>query len=488
MALVIGTNMSSLAAQRSLQQSEQLMSKSMERLSSGSKINTAADDAAGLALSNRMDNQATSLHVAIKNMNDGIALTEAIEGSLNEVEDILMRMRALATQAASDTTAAKDRTTLNAELQTLNNELTAMSQRTTYAGQNILDGTFTSKLIQVGTESGETVSVSQSSIAATALGGFTKVGDSMTAKSHADDMASARAAVSATGDTFTITPSGGSATANFADTEQSAKQVAAAINLQTGTTGITATAYSRAQLSEFDDATVAIKVNDSTIASVNLNTQSGRDTFVSNVNAATATHGVTASAVGTTIELLANDGRNIELERTDATASVIKVKAMTQAGAAGTEAEFDGTTGTEFAVVKGIITLSSDKDFAVDITGTSVDGFFTAFSNADTSFVSAQLLTTQANASTALASIDGAIDRVSSMRADLGAISNRLSHAADAAIVLRENTLAGSSRLQDADFAEESANLAKAQVLQQVATAMLAQANAQPQLALQLLQ
>jgi flagellin len=489
MSMVIGTNVSSLTAQRSLEQSTRMMGSAMERLATGTKINSASDDAAGLALANRMSSQASSLGVAVKNMADGIALTEAIEGSLEEVTDILARMRSLAVQAASDTTAAKDRNTLNAEMSSLKNELTGLATRSTYAGQNVIDGSFTGKNIQVGTEASETIAISQSSVAATSIGGFSLHSRVLLAGIHATTMADARINASATADTFTITPSGGSATSAFAGTEQSAKEVAAAVNLVTGTTGVTATAHSAVQLGGFDNESVNITLNGSAIAATNLSTNAA--TFVDRVNQFTATTGVVASVnSSTTVLLVASDGRNIELERTDAAASNgVTVENLDRNLAnPATAVALTGTGGaTEFVAAKGQISLSASGDFATT-QANSTKAFFATNASAGTSFVSAATLDSRSNASAALASIDGAIDKVSAMRADLGAISNRLTHAKDAAVILRENTEAGVSRLRDADYAQESANLAKAQVLQQVGTAMLAQANAQPQLVLQLVQ
>ena len=488
MSMVIGTNVSSLTAQRSLEQSTRMMGTAMERLATGTKINSASDDAAGLALANRMSSQASSLGVAVKNMADGIALTEAIEGSLEEVTDILQRMRSLAVQAASDTTAAKDRTTLNKEMSSLKNELTGLATRSTYAGQNVIDGSFTGKNIQVGTESSETIAISQSSVAATSLGGFNIHGRVLQAGAAAT-IAGARTDASDTAHTFTITPSGGSATGAFASSEQSAKEVAAAINLETGTTGVTATAYTAVQLGGFDNETAVIVLNGHTLAGTNLSTNAAD--FVDRVNQATATHGVVATLdSSTTVLLVASDGRNIELERTDlgtnATAMTVANLDRNNANAASTS-DLGGTAhATEAVVAKGQISLSSSDDFAV--TQNNAKSFFATAANATTSYVSAAALDTRSNASAALSAIDGAIDKVSQMRADLGSISNRLTHAKDAAMILKENTEAGVSRLKDADYAQESANLAKAQVLQQVGTAMLAQANAQPQLVLQLVQ
>jgi flagellin len=164
MVMQIGTNVASMVAQRSLNESSRDMSVAMERLATGLKINSASDDAAGLAISTRMEATIGGLNAAEKNIHDGLALTSA---------DILQRMRSLAVQAASDTITDTDRVKLNTEMTALKNELTAMSTRAQFNGQTILDGTFTSKQIQVGDSANETIAVTQTSIAPTAVGAFT---------------------------------------------------------------------------------------------------------------------------------------------------------------------------------------------------------------------------------------------------------------------------------------------------------------------------
>ena len=176
----IGTNVASLVAQRSLHESSRDMGTAMERLSTGSKVNSASDDAAGLAMSSRLTGQIGGLDMAAKNITDGVALTQAIEGSLDEANDLLQRMRSLAVQAASDTVTNTDRTLLNNEMVALKNELTAMSSRVKFNDQNVLDGSYTGKAIQVGANANETISLTQSSIAASAIGAFTLQGDEVT--------------------------------------------------------------------------------------------------------------------------------------------------------------------------------------------------------------------------------------------------------------------------------------------------------------------
>ena len=166
MALVINTNVSSLTSQRALAESKSELNTAMERLSTGLKINSASDDAAGLAMTQRMTAQVRGLSMAVKNANDGIAMTKSVEGAIGEVSDMLQRMRELAIQAANGTNSSADRTFLQNEVNLLIQEITRVSTNTRYNGELILDGTFLNKQLQVGIEEGEVITMSVESIAA----------------------------------------------------------------------------------------------------------------------------------------------------------------------------------------------------------------------------------------------------------------------------------------------------------------------------------
>lgn len=491
MSMTIGTNMASLVAQRSLNESGRDMGVAMERLATGSKINSAADDAAGLALASRMEGQISGLSAAAKNITDGIALTDAIEGSLEEVGDILQRMRGLAVQAASDTTSGTDRNILNNELTALKNELTALSSRTQYAGQNILDGSFSGKLIQVGDTANETISVSQSSVAAASIGAFTLAGD--TIEVGIDTTAARAIAEGRAGDSsFTITGNGTTTGAIADAAADSAKSTAAEVNALTGSTGVSATAITEAVVT-FSNNSQAIAINGVTIDGFAVGTDAA---VLQAINAKTAETGVVATALsGTRTFLLTDaDGDDIAINNLDATATAT-VKARNAAGTLSTGVTLEDTAHTggdssnddSFVHVTGHITLTSDKTFSVTETA-GTDGSFVGSGTVSASYVSTASLSSQTNANTAISTIDGAINRVASMRADLGSIANRLEHAFDSTVMLKDSTENARSKLVDTDYSAESANLAKNQVLQQVGTAMLAQANAAPQLVLQLLQ
>ena len=189
MALVINTNVSSLTAQRALADSKAELQTAMERLSTGSKINSAADDAAGLAMTQRMTAQVKGLAMAIKNANDGQALTQSVEGALAEVSDMLQRMRELALQAANGTNSSADRTFLQSEINLLVQEITRVATNTRYNGELILDGTFLNKSMQVGIEEGENIIFSVPSVAAESVGAHTLVGNGVGALAAGQDPA-----------------------------------------------------------------------------------------------------------------------------------------------------------------------------------------------------------------------------------------------------------------------------------------------------------
>ena len=182
MSLVVNTNVSSLTAQRALAYADSLQGEAMTRLSTGSKINSASDDAAGLAIASRMTAQVKGLNMAVKNANDGIALTQSIEGALVEVSDMLQRLRELAVQSSNDTNTDSDRAFIQEEVNLLIAEISRVSSNTRYNGQLVLDGTFNSRQMQVGTEGGETIALTIDSVSANQLGAYQIVGERVEAQ------------------------------------------------------------------------------------------------------------------------------------------------------------------------------------------------------------------------------------------------------------------------------------------------------------------
>jgi flagellin len=487
MGMSINTNVSSLTAQRSSSKVQDALSTSMARLSSGLRINSAKDDAAGLAISERFTTQIRGLNQATRNANDAISLSQTAEGALASVGDNLQRIRELAVQAANATNSASDRVALQSEAAQLISEVQRVGTQTAFNGIKLLDGSFTSQAFQVGANAGETITVNAIVDARTsALGSHsltadgTVTGDVVTAASGAVTNG-VTAATTATA--FTIaTPAGTTSPITYA-ANAGADAIATAINTAGANVGVTATASNSAVLSTVSAAgTISFTLNGSAVSAV-VADQNDLSSLVSAINGVAGSTGVTATFTSTSaknsITLSTTDGRNINLQDYASTAGATE------------SVSFGGTTLTEgtavSAVKTGTIALSSSKG-AISTANASAQVFGSAgVNNSSFSSLAAVDLSTAANASSALSTIDAALSTINSGRADLGAIQNRFTSTIASLQTTSENLSASRSRIQDADFASETANLSRAQVLQQAATAMVAQANQLPQQVLQLL-
>ncbi|MBO6775077.1 MAG: flagellar filament protein [Marinibacterium sp.] len=493
MALNINTNTSALGAAAAASSVNKTMETSMERLSSGLRINTASDDAAGVAIASRMDAQIRGLNQAIRNAADGQALVDTTEGAHLEITNILQRMRELAVQSANDTNVSGDRSNLQSEVAQLVAEIDRIANQSTWNGVKILDGTFTSKQLQIGADQSQVLSFSVDSARSSDIGDYQLLSD-----------AHAVAANTIDGDDLTINGHLGSATIAVA-AAASAKDVVATINANTASTGVSATAITKAKLSALSAAeSVAFTLTGDAAAtiSVTVASTSHLGDIKDAINAKSGVTGITAAFGDDTSEIVLTHlgGEDIAVSGFDTTtnSTTITLEALDRVGAdlstpdTATIVENGGSaTGT----VVGTMTVSSIKSFTV--TGddaTAEDGFFhtlngtTAGGTASLSAVSAVNIATTAGAANAIRAIDGALNKVNTARADLGAISNRLDNTIANLTNITTNVQSSQSRIQDADFAAESTNLAKAQILQQASMAMLAQANASKQGVLQLLQ
>ncbi|HEX6707075.1 MAG TPA: flagellin [Albitalea sp.] len=487
MGMSINTNVSSLTAQRSSSKVQDALSTSMARLSSGLRINSAKDDAAGLAISERFTTQIRGLNQAARNANDAISLAQTAEGALGSVGDNLQRIRELAVQAANATNSASDRTALQSEAAQLVSEVQRVGTQTAFNGIKLLDGSFTSQAFQVGANAGETISVSSivdartSSLGSHALtADGTITGNVVTAASGA--VTNGVTAATA-GTAFTITTPAGTTSPITYAANAGADAIASAINTAGGNIGVTASASNSAVLSGVSAAgTLSFSLNGSAVSAV-VADQNDLSSLVSAINGVAGASGVTATFTTTSaknsITLSTTDGRNINLQDYAST------------GGATETVSFGGTTLTEgttvSAVKTGTVALSSTKG-AIATANASAQVFGSAgVNNSSFSSLAAVDLSTAANATSALSVLDAALSQVNSSRADLGAIQNRFSSTISSLQTTSENLTASRSRIQDADFASETANLSRAQVLQQAATAMVAQANQMPQQVLQLL-
>lgn len=590
----INSNIASLTAQRNLNTSQGDLNTSLQRLSSGLRINSAKDDAAGLAISERFTSQIRGLNQAVRNANDGISLAQTAEGALGATGGSLQRIRELAIQSANSTNSSSDRAALNLEVQQLLAEVQRVGETTQFNGQNILDGSFSSAQFQVGANANQTISFGITGATNNLLGAYQATGTAVSAAAF-------------DGDSFTIngTEVGVSAATSAAGvTADSATAKTTAINSKTSATGVAATASNSltgsAPVARTGLGNGDLLINGVAVGAVASDTNAvtqGRSAATA-INAVTNQTGVTAVADASTgaITLSASDGRNIALTSSagdaagaqkiqnsigldvsaGANASVQEVATLTvtDANIAATETlvledityEFVATAGDEAAGNVGVVIGGTDNATAANLQA-AIDGQYTAGSTALVATVSTNVVTvtsdrlgdlttaatdntggiaraettpgvaaadglgvttrgtitlssaenftlggtdlalaglssasaslsqlssvdisTVEGANAAISVLDGSLSQVSTIRSGLGAVQNRFESTVANLSATSENLSAARSRIQDADFAQETAALTRAQILQQAGISILSQANSLPQNVLALLQ
>ncbi|MBN8512978.1 flagellin [Accumulibacter sp.] len=510
MPQVINTNVASLNSQRSLNMSQTSLATSLQRLSSGLRINSAKDDAAGLAISDRMNSQIRGLNQATRNANDGISLAQTAEGDLEQISNNLQRMRELAVQAGNATNSASDRQALNAEVQSLASEIDRVAQNSSFNGTKLLDGSFVAQNFQIGangTANDRLAITSIGSARTTALGG---TGTSFAATTTGTATTTALAAGDLTLNGFQVGAS--SLGTGPGQSAASAFSIAAAINGISSNSGVTATANSNNVAGAAATLFTAIAADTFSINGVNVGAvAAGTSAAGQGANVAAAINaigtqtGVTASANATTgaLTLTAGDGRDISIGLNGIAASAVlatsdRAAFLTQTGLltanVGTKAE-SATPAAAVAVANhGTITLSSTSSNGIVWGGAAAASAGLAASGTQSAAVSSTVssianvnVLTASAATSALSAIDGALATVSGARVSLGSYQNRFASVVSSLQTTSENLSASRSRIVDADFAAETANLTRAQILQQAGTAMLAQANSLPQNVLSLL-
>ena len=491
MASVINTNIASLNAQRNLTTSASALTTSLQRLSSGLRINSAKDDAAGMAISSRMTSQINGLNQAARNANDGISLAQTAEGSLNAISDNLQRMRELTVQSANATNSATDRASLQSEFSTLSAEIGRVANSTQFNGVNLLDGSFTAQNFQVGANSTSNDQIQIANIAdarATSLGGYT--GLNLTSQSVSVGTAL----------TITTTDTSTATRAYNITASTDAKVTAAAINAA-GITGLAAT--TNANSTTAAAGAVGTTAGAQNVLSLNGVTYNATVTgvlatdttnFVNWVTANSASLGVTATDTGAGVKLSASDGRSLTVTgTTNVTGTVSTTNVAADAlkavgiGAASMTSgtAVNGTFTINYASPSNISSLTFAGAATSSMKSGGTGGVYTpgltgtTLSNIDISNVS--------NLATNLASIDSALSSVNVGRASMGAVQNRFASTVSNLMVTSENLTASRSRIQDADFAAETAAMTRGQILQQAGTAILAQANSLPNSVLSLL-
>ena len=552
MGLSINTNVASLNAQRNLGRSQGMLNTSLKRLSSGLRINSAKDDAAGLAITDRMTAQVRGLNQAVRNANDGISLAQTAEGALQETTNNLQRLRELAVQAANDTNTASDRESIQLEIGQLVSEIDRIANTTSFNGKNVLDGSSDNFNFQVGANSNQRIGVSLVNVRSNALGNQAGIvqstggrvslsnGDAGTGTrgvtEHGIDpadtvIASADlyvkvdgassvdvAAAKYGGDISSVT------TAKLKDINDidygsgMAKDIAERINsvreLQepdtgTGMTGtsleevyasakttfqasdvaaldysgaVTADATSDTSVGAGAIANGDLNINGVDIGAVSFTTNDANGTLTDAINAKSDITGVEASIDDSgDLVLTAEDGRDILITTADAPATNLLF------GAGGAADRFDAGF-TDLRVTGSVTVTGMDT---LTMTGTTAETGFATLTEDNVQAVgsiSNANVSTVTGANNLMDAVDSALKQVDDFRAKLGAVQNRFESTIANLQSVSENISASRSRILDTDFAQETAQLTKMQILQQAGIAMLSQANQLPQSALSLLQ
>lgn len=468
MALTVNTNIASITTQGNLNKAGGALATSMQRLSSGLRINSAKDDAAGLQISNRLTSQINGLGQAVKNANDGISIAQTAEGAMQASTDILQKMRTLALSSATGSLSPDDRKSNNDEYQALTSELTRISQTTTFGGQKLLDGSYGTKAIQVGANANETINLTLDNVAASNIG--------------SQQMKSSAITPPTADTTITVTGSGQSEGIAI-KAGASAKDIAKALNGAVG--GLTASASTEAKFTVDADAAKAapaaftMTVGGQEVKFVGVTSNANlADQLKSNA----AKLGISVSYDQTKDELSIKSDTGENIAFSDVTAGG-SVEIATKDG--------KGEYGTAVAVANALVATGAvnlDSASSYSLTGAGVAGVF----GTDTSSVKTSVAETDVTSATAaqnaLAVIDKAIGTIDGVRSGLGATQNRLTTTVDNLQNIQKNSTAARSTVQDVDFAAETAELTKQQTLQSASTAILSQANQLPSAVLKLLQ
>lgn len=467
MATVIRTNVDSLTVRRGLRRNQNDLSTSIERLSSGLRINSAKDDAGGLSISTRLGARVRSLNQAIRNVNTGFSAVQTAEDALSGSADIVERIREIAIQATNDTNTATDRASLQSEVVELVKELDRIGNSTEFNTLQLLDGSFRDKAISVGIDANNSINISIPDSRSGILGARAEV-----TGSAVNNVALSAGNIFINGTAIGVS-SGADDTLSSTLASASAIAKAAAINTVGGLTGVTAdpqitTVTSRQSVTSHNLTAGGFILNGIDVGAVSgiLDDDSG-GVLTAAINSKSASTGVVA-ALDTTngrITLTAADGRNVDLDVVSGKLDIY-------------------TTQTKQAPIK----LTSNEQFVVGGGSSAAVGIAASLFTVDfTDTVASVNVATKSGANDALAAIDAAVDQISRRRGDLGSIQNRLISAVQGLQTAAENLTTAKGRIEDADFAQETANLARSTVLEQAGVALLAQANSRPEIILALL-
>ncbi|HEQ1902291.1 TPA: B-type flagellin [Pseudomonas aeruginosa] len=490
MALTVNTNIASLNTQRNLNASSNDLNTSLQRLTTGYRINSAKDDAAGLQISNRLSNQISGLNVATRNANDGISLAQTAEGALQQSTNILQRIRDLALQSANGSNSDADRAALQKEVAAQQAELTRISDTTTFGGRKLLDGSFGTTSFQVGSNAYETIDISLQNASASAIGSY-QVGSN-----GAGTVASVAGTATASGiASGTVNLVGGGQVKNIAIAAgDSAKAIAEKMDGAIPNLSARARTVFTADVSGVTGGSLNFDV---TVGSntVSLAGVTSTQDLADQLNSNSSKLGITASINDKgVLTITSATGENVKFGAQTGTATAGQVAVKVQgsdgkfeAAAKNVVAAGTAATTTTTTIVTGYVQLNSPTAYSVSGTGTQASQVFGNASAAQKSSVASVDISTADGAQNAIAVVDNALAAIDAQRADLGAVQNRFKNTIDNLTNISENATNARSRIKDTDFAAETAALSKNQVLQQAGTAILAQANQLPQAVLSLL-
>ncbi|WIH18744.1 flagellin [Photobacterium damselae] len=526
MAITINTNVTAMTAQRNLNSASNSVADSMAKLSSGLRINSAKDDAAGLQISNRLSNQSNGLNVAVRNANDGVSMAQTAEGAMQESSKIMERMRELALQSANGSNSDKDREAMQKEMGQLQEEMNRIADTTSFGGQNLLDGSFKTKDFQIGANSNETQSLGLMDVSSHALGQTYK---SFGSNAAGDTVLSAAAVAGTAGENGSVSINvGGQSQAISLGYDMSADDLAEKINNIDGISGVTVSQSDTPKYEAVEAKAILTTEAKSGIIEIgsakidladNLKTDGSAldlDKLVASINKETD-GSVTATKDSANINLVGSDGKALEINlsgfgNTADDVTTIKTQKVTGYGANGSPTFADDATLTVGGAAAGSpavtppssgtalanSTAEVKADFLISFAGAkldaSIDGAvivdnetITQREGTTTKSVAGLDLSTQEGAQNAIDVLDSAMEQIDSKRAEIGAFQNRMNHTMSNLVNINENVAASNSRIKDVDFASETVNMTKGQILQQAGTSILAQAKQIPQSALSLL-
>lgn len=503
MSLVLNTNIDSTIAQNNLNGSQALLTQSLTRLSSGLRINSAADDAAGLAISQQFTTQINGTNQAINNANDAVSEAQTTAGALSTITNNLQSIRTLAVESANGSNSASDRQALDQQVQQQIAEITQIAQQTTFNGLNVLNGTSGNTTYQVGANVGDTISVDLAQgVGANQIGAVASSTAQVATGATAGGLTiaignGAATTVQASSLYATTATSGTGGSAYEYQDASSAYAKAAAIN-GSDISGLTATA-SNSQDVTFGTVTVgtggySLAINGVTVLNATSGTITAADLATAINSYSTQDGGVTAATGGNGLILTAADGSNIQLNQNlNPLGAVASTGGITHVTGYNSTTDADIGAGAAYTTgataFYGQVSLSASQN--IQVGGAAADltasGYAAATTVTATGTLQGNNVLTVAGANATIESVDSALATVSQFQSQLGAIQNRFTAAVSNLQTTSQNLTQSRSTIEDADFAQETANLTQAQVLEQAGISVLAQANQQPQLILKLL-